>query len=265
MVTVKPQVTVIIPAYGNHLLLLETIHSVYQQNGNFKLQVLVVDDNSPIPLEPIIRKSFPKVTVIRNSRNLKSGPSRNQALKNLKTDYVAFLDADDIWKPNFLLTSINAIGVKNIGSVCLSQPLCSSDLFLSFKVKIYLLSALRDVFQYFFYFVNRNKLPQSAFYLCQLSHLVFDYKKISNLHFDKAYNFGGEDWKFTLECLDQGSIEIIPQRLVRYRYHKKSATQKKVNLRKKWQSYTKLLYELKKRRISGPMTYLFEQYINLFK
>lgn len=265
MVTAKPHVTVIIPAYGNHPLLLETLRSVYQQAGNFKLQVMVVDDNSPVPLGPIIQKKFPKVTIIRNHQNLKSGPSRNQALKNLKTDYVAFLDADDIWKPNFLSTSIKAIGDKNIGIVCLSQPLYSSDLSLPFKLKIYMLSVIRDIFQYMFYFLNSKKLPQSAFYLCQLSHLVFDYKKIASLHFDKAYNFGGEDWKFTLESLDCGSIEIIPQRLVRYRYHKKSATQKIVNLKRKWQSYAQLLPELKKRSISGPMTYLFKQYINLFK
>lgn len=265
MVITKPHVTVIIPAYGNHLLLLETLRGVYLQAGNFKLQVIVVDDNSPIPLGPIVRKNFPKVTVIRNSMNLKSGPSRNQALKNLKTDYVAFLDADDIWNPNFLSTSIKTIVSKNVGSVCLSQPLYSPDLPLSFKIKIHVLSTIRDMFQYVFYFLNSKKLPQSAFYLCQLSHLVFDYKKISSLRFDKAYNFGGEDWKFALESLDRGTIQIVPQRLVKYRYHRKSATQKKVNLKKKWQSYTQLLTELEKRRISGPMTYLFKQYINLFK
>lgn len=266
MATAKPKVTVIIPAYGNHKLLLETLKSVYNQRGHFYLDVMVVDDHSPVPLKSRIAKSFPQTKVVRNSHNLRSGSSRNVALKNLKTDYVAFLDSDDLWKKGHVANAIIRLEKSNsVGTMSLSSPLFSFDLLPRFVLKIKLLSFVRDSLLCFFLYFNQKKLPQSAFYLCQLSHLVFNHSKIKNLHFDAKYNFGGEDWKFLLEVLDRGDIAILPNHTVLYRYHKKSATQKAINLKNKWNSYSQLLGELKERRLNNPLTFLFRLYINTFK
>jgi len=263
----KTAVTVIIPGYKRPQLLIKTLKSVYNQVGDFKLNVIVMDDHSPQPLKPFVKKYFPHVKVIRNRKNLGSGLSRNQGFKYINSPYVAFLDADDLWRPQFLAQSIRLLEShpQTVASMTLSRPLFASNIDLSFKLKLTLLSLVRDAFQYFFYLFNHTTMPHSAFYLCQLSHLVFRTAKIKNLRFDLAYIFGGEDWQFTLQAMDHGPIKIIPKRLVRYRYHKKSATHVKINLKNKWNSYRQLFAEVDARHLKGPMIILFHKYIDMFK
>ncbi len=260
------KVAVVIPSYGREKLLLETLQSVFNQKGKFQLQVFVIDDHSPTPLSPIVHKQFPQVKVIRNRTNLKSGPSRNVALKYLKSDYVAFLDQDDLWEPDFLTQSIETIAnYKAAGSLTLSKPLFDPSLPWLFKAKIWLFSLIRDFCQYTFVIFNHQIVPPSAFYLCQLSHLVFKTKVVMQYQFDPKYNFGGEDWKFVLEIMDHGKIVLVPQKLVRYRYHPASTTLIKINKINKWHSYQQLFIELKHRQIKGFMVELFRLYINLQK
>lgn len=262
----KDDITIIIPAYSRPELLKQTLKSVFTQCGGLKLNVIVIDDHSPIPLKPLLQKIFPQVKFLRNPHNLRSGPTRNQALKYIDSPFVAFLDADDLWKPNFLVQSIKVLkqNPQSVASLSLSQPLFSPGLSLKFKIKLTILSAIRDSFQLLFYMFNHRQLPQSAFYLCQLSHLVFKSDQIKNQKFDPAYNYGGEDWKYVLQTMDHGTISIIPQALVRYRYHPQSSTHKKDNLKNKWNSYQQLFSELNQRNISGAMIYLFSKYISTF-
>ena len=143
----KPSVTVVIPGYKRPELLLKTLKSVYRQKGNLSISVIVVDDHSPRSLRLVIKKQFPQTEVIRNSSNLRSGPTRNQALKFINSDYIAFLDADDLWSPTFLKESIQTINnYGSIGSISLSKPLLSPGLDKKFKLKIKLLSLIRDSF-----------------------------------------------------------------------------------------------------------------------
>lgn len=262
----KKTVTVIIPAYSRLELLIETLDSIYRQKGALHTRVIVVDDHSPTPLGPAIKRKYPEVKVIRNKINLKSGPARNVALRFIDTEYVAFLDADDIWHEDFLRHSIKNIEESDsIGSVALSTPMFYKKVSSTFKIKILILSFIRDYFQILFYIFNSKKIIPSAFYLCQLSHLLFKAEVIKGISFDSNYNFGGEDWKFTLEVMDNGSFRIVPRRLVRYRYHNKSSTFKRKNRLNKWNSYKQLFGELDKRNIKGLMRVLFKLYISAFQ
>ncbi|MCX6705330.1 MAG: glycosyltransferase family 2 protein [Candidatus Woesebacteria bacterium] len=259
-------VTVIIPVHSRPELLLETIKSVYLQKGNLKIKVIVVDDHSPVPITKLLHDSFAKIRVIRNKKVLKSGPTRNQAIKFIDTDFVAFLDADDIWNPDFLSTSIAELSRGNyVGSIAMSTPIFDKDMSFGFKTKIYFLSWIRNFFQIVFYLFYSKTMPQEAFYLCQLSHQVYKADRINGLLFDPKYNFGGEDWKFALEVMDRGKIIIIPRMLIKYRYHKKSTTLLNYNLTRKWASYRQLFGELKKRKMGGIMVWLFNKYIDIFK
>ncbi|AKM83705.1 hypothetical protein A2422_02405 [Candidatus Woesebacteria bacterium RIFOXYC1_FULL_31_51] len=263
----KNSVTVIIPTYGRYDLLIETLTSVYSQKGKFKIKIIIIDDNYPEPVKKVISGLFPQVQIIRNKKNLKSGPSRNQALKYLDSEYVAFLDSDDVWDPNFLEKSVNKLKITQSDvTVALSKPIFAKCLSKSFKLKVYLLSLIRDVFQMIFIYLNCGKMPKGGFYLCQLSHMLFKANKIKGLKFDSNYNHGGEDWKYVLEVIDRvQNIIIVPERLVKYRYHKKNVSLNSENLLKKWNSYKQLYRELDKRNINGIMRFLFEIYVSTFQ
>ena len=49
-----------------------------------------------------------------NSRNIGAGLSRNRGIKKSKGEYLAFLDADDLWKKNKLQKQIRIMNLNKI-------------------------------------------------------------------------------------------------------------------------------------------------------
>ena len=100
----KPAVTVITPVFNGEAYIKETIDSVINQSVS-DFEYIIIDDCSTDATPEIIKKyamQDSRITVVRNTIN--SGPlvSRNNAIDRSKADYVAFIDADDVWVPNKL-------------------------------------------------------------------------------------------------------------------------------------------------------------------
>ena len=96
----KPTVTVIIPTYNSAHFLRESLESVLNQT--FKdYEVLVVDDGSQDNTRELLGHNYPMVRYIHQEH---SGPAtaRNAGIKHAAGEFVAFLDADDIWLPTKL-------------------------------------------------------------------------------------------------------------------------------------------------------------------
>jgi len=95
-----PLVSVVIPTYNRGQLLCRALDGVLAQtHRNFF--VIVVDDGSTDGTERLVRERYAGVEQIHYTRRANSGVSatRNFALTQLKGEYVAFLDSDDIWRP----------------------------------------------------------------------------------------------------------------------------------------------------------------------
>lgn len=78
------------------------------------VNVIVVDDGSPVPAQgEIVGLSIPTTFQLRliQQPNRGVGGARNTALRELgdDTDYVAFLDSDDIWRPTHLASAISTL------------------------------------------------------------------------------------------------------------------------------------------------------------
>jgi glycosyltransferase involved in cell wall biosynthesis len=92
-----PLVTITIPAYNAGPYIAETLDSVLRQTHPHR-EIIVVDDGStddtPHRLEPYRAA----IRYIRQP-NLGVGAARNAGLRVASGDYIAFLDADDLWRP----------------------------------------------------------------------------------------------------------------------------------------------------------------------
>ncbi|WP_164682612.1 glycosyltransferase family 2 protein [Cyclonatronum proteinivorum] len=99
-----PQVTVITAVFNAEAFVAQTVQSVLDQAfGDF--EYLIVDDASTDSTPDIIQgfaENDNRIHVFRNTRNLGVAASRNRALAQAKGKYIAFLDGDDIWYPDFL-------------------------------------------------------------------------------------------------------------------------------------------------------------------
>lgn len=98
----KPILSVIMPAYRCAGTIRSAIESVLIQN--VPLEILIIDDCSPEPLEDALApfREDARVRILRNERNLGAAQSRNRGVALAEGEYVAFLDADDIWTPGKL-------------------------------------------------------------------------------------------------------------------------------------------------------------------
>ncbi|WP_075483202.1 glycosyltransferase family 2 protein [Candidatus Pelagibacter communis] len=102
-------ISVIIPYYKKKDFIKKTLLSVINQSyKNFEI-LLVYDDETKEDLSYIknISKMDTRIKLIVNKKNLGAGMSRNKAIKFSKGEFLAFIDADDIWKKKKLEKQIN--------------------------------------------------------------------------------------------------------------------------------------------------------------
>jgi glycosyltransferase involved in cell wall biosynthesis len=104
-VTVASTISVVIPCYNSEHTIVRALRSVEQQTLQ-PSEVIVVDDasndNTVATINQYAAQSTLNIRVIEQSSN--GGPSvaRNAGWNTATGDFIAFLDADDIWHPQKL-------------------------------------------------------------------------------------------------------------------------------------------------------------------
>ena len=100
----QPLVSIITPSYNSEKFISETLQSVQNQTHQ-NLEMIIVDDCSQDKTVEIIEsfiKNDKRIQLHRLDKNYGAGIARNTAINSAKGDYIAFLDADDLWKPEKL-------------------------------------------------------------------------------------------------------------------------------------------------------------------
>ena len=96
-----PIVSVIIPAYNSEKFIGETLYSVVRQSFQ-AMEIIVVDDGSTDGQNEIIKTIMKEDARIKLIQQANRGVSaaRNLGIEHAKGQYLAFLDADDVWLPH---------------------------------------------------------------------------------------------------------------------------------------------------------------------
>ncbi len=104
--TIRPRVSVIIPAYNSAAYIAETLDSAIKQKFR-EHEIIVINDGSPDTkeLEIAISPYIENIIYIKQ-KNSGAGVARNTGIEQARGDIIAFLDADDIWMPNFLASQV---------------------------------------------------------------------------------------------------------------------------------------------------------------
>lgn len=95
------RISVIISTYNRSLLLDRAIKSILKQS--FKdFEFIVVDDCSTDDTEQVVKK-YPEIIYLKTEQNSGSDAyPKNLAISKAQGEYVAFLDDDDVWRPDAL-------------------------------------------------------------------------------------------------------------------------------------------------------------------
>lgn len=103
-----PLISVIIPAYNAEKTIKETIKSVLTQTfSEFEL-IAINDGSKDATLEIISQIPDPRLKVI-SYNNAGASVSRNRGFRQSVGEFIAFLDADDLWTPDKLEAQLAAL------------------------------------------------------------------------------------------------------------------------------------------------------------
>ena len=112
----KDLVSIIIPYYKKKKYILKTINSILNQSYN-QFEIIIIYDDGNLSDLDYLEKLFKlekKIKIIKNLKNIGAGFSRNKGIENAKGEFIAFIDADDIWKKHKLQNQINFMKKKNL-------------------------------------------------------------------------------------------------------------------------------------------------------
>ncbi|WP_194768288.1 glycosyltransferase family 2 protein [Tamlana sp. I1] len=111
----QPLVSVITPMFNSEAFISETIRSVISQTY-LNWELLLIDDASEDATLQVIQpflENHANIKLYKNPKNLGAAVSRNLGIEAAQGDFIAFLDADDLWKPNKLELQVKFMQTEN--------------------------------------------------------------------------------------------------------------------------------------------------------
>lgn len=208
-----PLVSVIIPAYNAEMFLEKTLDSVLAQTYK-NIEVLVVDDGSQDRTAEIVERVAQRdhrVLLLRQS-NAGVASARNLAIQKSKGEYIAPIDADDIWFPQNLekqvqcmLEAQQSVGLVYSWSLEIDEEGLLTGEFFTSNIEGEVYTDL--VYKYFLgnasaSLIRRACLEKVDGYNCKL----------------KEQNAQGcEDWDLYLRIAEYYQFRVVPEFLVGYR------------------------------------------------
>ena len=114
MTTLNKQITVdvILPIYNGSKYVNQAIESVIKQEGNFRIKLYAVDDYSTDNSVEIIKgqKYFENnIILYEKTSNTGVSSTRNLGISLGNSEYIAFIDQDDIWVSNKLKVQLSSL------------------------------------------------------------------------------------------------------------------------------------------------------------
>jgi glycosyltransferase involved in cell wall biosynthesis len=225
-----PKVSVVIPAYNYGRFAGEAIQSVLDQT--FKdFELLVVDDGSTDNTREVVNGFKDNRINYIYQKNRGVPAARNSGILATNGEYIAFLDADDLWLPQFLELEVEVLDSQpEVGIVC-------SDFYVfDDRRGVTIRSSWHDKWSHGR--INPQKARQNALrYLLSratfisLSMTMFRRDMFTEVgYFDETLKRGGEDWDIFVRISRRFPIGTIDIPLGGRRQHGANITENWENI-----------------------------------
>ncbi|MGL5063409.1 MAG: glycosyltransferase family 2 protein [Microcoleus sp.] len=209
----QPLVSVIIPAYNADNFIAATLESVLSQTYR-NIEIIVVDDGST-DATPETVKSFAQKdsrVILLQQSNAGVAAARNLAYLHSRGEYIAPIDADDIWYPQNLEKQVECltkskpcVGVVYSWSVDINEGGLLTGGFYNSTIEGEVHDAL--VYKYFIGNASSSLIRRACF------EKVGGY----NCKFRLENAQGCEDWELHLRIAQYYQFKVVPEYLVGYR------------------------------------------------
>lgn len=213
--TYEPLVSIVMPAYNVELYIGKSIESVISQTyDNWELIIINDGSNDNTKKQANIYKDS-RITIY-SQENQGVSVARNEGLKRIRGEFVAFLDADDLYSPFFLEKLLHNIIIENADMSFSKHRKVRGDIVLE-QTPIDILSMPEDNFIKYLLEVKNNA------YAVMATLYRTDVIKKHDIFFTENCTFG-EDFEFVLKVASQGKVSFHPEYLYTYIYRSDSAS-----------------------------------------
>ena len=89
-----PDISISIVSFNTNEVLRSCLDSIFHNNGDVAVEVIVVDNASTDGSVEMVEHEFPQASLIRNERNLMFTKANNQAIRRSRAPYVLILNSD---------------------------------------------------------------------------------------------------------------------------------------------------------------------------
>jgi glycosyltransferase involved in cell wall biosynthesis len=203
-----PKISIIIPAYNAMNYLPETMASVFNQTFD-DFEVVVVNDGSTDETEKWASQIKDVRVKLVSQANLGLAGARNTGIRESQGEYLAFLDADDVWESTKLakqaqvLDTYPEVGLVYTWVTYVDQQQKSTGRTVNYQFEGNVWSEL----------IQRNLIECGSVAVVRRSCLervgLFD-EQLSSLNV-------GEDWDMWLRIAAQYDFKVVKEPLVYYR------------------------------------------------
>ncbi|MBO3023694.1 glycosyltransferase family 2 protein, partial [Providencia rettgeri] len=102
----KAKVAIIMPAHNAERTIKKSIESILNQTFPDFILYIINDASTDNTKSIILNFSDPRIVYLENEYNMGVASSRNKGIKLSNSQYIAFLDSDDLWLPEKLQKQI---------------------------------------------------------------------------------------------------------------------------------------------------------------
>lgn len=213
-----PKVSVLIPTYNYAHILDETIKSVLDQTFQ-DFELIVVDDGSKDNTDEVMEKykTDPRITYLRNEKNLGLVDNWNKCLDLAKGEYIKYLCADDRFKPTILEKFVAVMDAYPK----VSLVTCNKEIFGKSSVIVELpLTHYQDGYK-----VIKHTLNNFG-WLGEPTCLMFRRSDVAKVGKFKKGLVWLPDWEMWLRLLTVGDCYLVPEDLAYVQNHSNQLTKK---------------------------------------
>lgn len=204
------KVSVIIPSHNRQAFIEQTVASALNQQ-EVSTEVIVVDDASTDGTLGVLETFGTSIKVIALKEGVERGAARNIGAATATSNFLAFLDSDDLWKPQKLSTQVQRAGTET-ASVTGVEFLAGDHSI----VRTYIPPAQP----------TRTLLRRNP-YLAGPSSLLIPrelFQRLGGFPEERSVQ-GTEDWLFFFKLWKAGNpVHVVPTPLVSYRVHNENFT-----------------------------------------
>lgn len=208
---IEARVSAVITAYNSEAFIAEAINSVLKQSRVVD-EIVVVDDGSTDGTRRVVAEFADQGIKFIQQHNLGAGAARNKGIRETSGEYIAFLDADDMWLEDKTRLQVAYLAahpeVALVSGLSRWWNMAKDTVRISGKVPASMKALRREI-------LVHNVIGNPSMNMVRRSALAE--AGLFNEHIR-----WGQDWELWIRLIGRYEAAVIPEPVTVYRWHKQN-------------------------------------------